>query len=131
MWDLAPMTIFINYLLYVGFFSSSQYRTDVLYTIFYTCKESLYAQENEPNKPISISTIIHQYATHVSFSIKKLHLLKHHSLHKRHSKRNIMAFLKHTHLASHVTNFMSYKDQSLDLQFTYLNCIQNQLQKQG
>jgi hypothetical protein len=60
------------------------------------------------------------------FSIKKLHLLKHHSLHKRHSKPNIRAFLKHTHFASHLTNFMSYKDQSLDLQFTYLNCIQNQ-----
>lgn len=33
--------------------------------------------------------------------------IKYHSSHKRHSKPNIMAFLKHTHFASHLTNFMS------------------------
>ena len=31
MWDLALITIFINYLLYVGFFSSSQYGIGVLH----------------------------------------------------------------------------------------------------
>jgi hypothetical protein len=31
MWDIALMTIFINYPLYVSFFSSSQYGTGVLH----------------------------------------------------------------------------------------------------
>jgi hypothetical protein len=66
MWDLTLMTIFINHPLYVGFFSSSQYRTGVLHlnhSNVFNSKVSDMSKKIEKIKSIQLQLVLENSKT--------------------------------------------------------------------